>query len=137
MTFVLDTSIALAWCFEDEQTPAVMNLLDRVVETGAVAPLLWPLETLNGLLMAERRRRIDAAKRETLTSFLHDLPIELDPNTAQKAWDTTRLLAERHRLTVHDAAYLELAARLRLPLATLDQALRDAAEAVGLPTLGT
>lgn len=136
MTFVLDTSIALAWCFEDEQTPAVMNLLDRVVQTGAVAPLLWPLETLNGLLMAERRRRIDAPKRETLTSFLHDLPIQLDTETAQKAWDTTRLLAERHRLTVYDAAYLELAARLRLPLASLDRALRDAARAVGLPTLG-
>jgi hypothetical protein len=56
VSFVLDSSVALAWCFEDEQTPAVMDLLDRVVETGATAPLLWPLEALNGLLAAERRQ---------------------------------------------------------------------------------
>ena len=53
MSFVLDNSVALAWCFEDEQTPAVMALLDRVAETGAMAPLLWPLEAINGLLAAE------------------------------------------------------------------------------------
>jgi hypothetical protein len=57
VSFVLDNSVALAWCFADEQTPAVMDLLDRVAETGAVAPLLWPLEALNGLIVAERRRR--------------------------------------------------------------------------------
>lgn len=136
MSFVLDNSVALAWCFEDEQTPSVMDLLDRVAETGASAPLLWPLEALNGLLMAERRRRLDAAKRAQLAAFLRDLPIVLDPDTADRAWDATARLAERFKLSAYDAAYLELAQRRRLPLASLDQALRDAAGAVGVEVLG-
>ena len=72
MSFVLDNSVALAWCFEDEQTPPIMALLDRVVATGAMAPLLWPLEALNGLLVAERRRRLNAADRLQARSTTHD-----------------------------------------------------------------
>ncbi len=130
MSFVLDNSIALAWCFEDEQTPAIMALLDRVTETGAFAPLLWPLEALNGLLSAERRRRLDRDRRTRLASFLRALPVTLDPSTADRAWDTTNNLAERHGLTIYDAAYLELAQRRRLPLASLDKAVRAAAAAL-------
>lgn len=136
MSFVLDNSVALAWCFEDEQTPAVMDLLDRVTENGATAPLLWPLEVLNGLLMAERRRRLDAAKRAEMAALLRALPITLDMDTVERSWDATAGLAERFRLSVYDAAYLELAQRRRLPLASLDRALRDAASALGLEALG-
>lgn len=136
MSFVLDNSVALAWCFEDEQTPAVMAVLDRLTDTGASAPLLWPLEALNGLLMAERRRRLDAAKRLQLTAFLQDLPVRLDPDTADKAWAATAPLAERFNLSVYDAAYLELAQRRQLPLASLDRDLRNAAVAAGLHVLG-
>lgn len=81
---MLDNSVALAWCFEDEQTTAVMDLLDRVVETGASAPLLWPLEALNGLLAAERRR-VSPTKRATLAAFLRELPVRLDAHTAEQA----------------------------------------------------
>lgn len=136
MSFVLDTSITLAWCFEDEQTPAAMELLDRVTETGASAPLLWPLETLNGLFMAERRRRLDASRRVKLAAFLRELPITLDADTASQAWDATARLAERFRLTSYDAAYLELAQRRRLPLASLDKELRTAAMAMEIDVLG-
>ncbi|MGD9510639.1 MAG: type II toxin-antitoxin system VapC family toxin [Geminicoccaceae bacterium] len=136
MSFVLDNSVALAWCFVDEQTPSVMNLLDRVVATGAVAPLLWPLEALNGLLVAERRNRLGRDKRARLIGFLRDLPIMLDAHTAEQAWETTRRLAEQHRLSVYDAAYLEVAQRRRLPLASLDQDLRHAAHDVGVEVLG-
>jgi predicted nucleic acid-binding protein len=136
MSFVLDNSVALAWCFEDEQTPAVMALLDRLVETGAIAPMLWPLEALDGLLAAERRRRIDGVKRGRLMGFLRDLPIVLDLDTANRVWEATVSLAERFKLTVYDAAYLEVAQRRRLPLASLDQALIAAATALHLPTLG-
>jgi predicted nucleic acid-binding protein len=83
---VVDNSIALAWCFEDEQTQPVMDLLDRVVETGAVVPSLWPLEALNGLLVAERRKRLDAKRRQRLAGFLRGLPITLDTETAGQAW---------------------------------------------------
>ena len=76
MSFVVDNSVALAWCFEDEQSPAVMNLLDRVTEAGAVAPQLWPIEALNGLLTAERRGRINAERRRQLAGFLYGLGID-------------------------------------------------------------
>ena len=129
---VVDSSVALTWCFEDEQTPAALALLEAVVEAGAVAPSLWPLEVLNALIMAERRKRVDAAQRQRLSGFLRDLPIVLDDETAAQAWSATIQLAERHRLTVYDAAYLELAQRRDLPLASLDQELRAAAEAAGV-----
>jgi predicted nucleic acid-binding protein len=136
VSFVIDSSIALAWCFEDEHTRAVMDLLDRVAETGALAPNLWPLEALNGLLMAERRKRVDSRTRRRLAGFLHALPVRLDPETAGQAWTATVQLAERHRLSVYDAAYLELAHRRKLPLATLDQDLIKAGKALGLTLLG-
>jgi predicted nucleic acid-binding protein len=137
VSFVVDNSVALAWCFEDEQTPPVMDLLDRVVETGAFAPSLWPLEALNGLLIAERRKRIDSRDRHRLAGMLRALPITLDSETADQAWTTTVRLAERHRLSVYDAAYLELAQRRRLPLASLDADLIKAARGLGVALLGT
>lgn len=137
MSFVVDSSVALSWCFEDERTPATKALLERVGENGAVAPQLWPSEVLNGLVMAERRRRIDAGRRRRLADFLRDLPIALDPDTTIHVWATTQGLAERFRLTVYDAIYLEMAQRRHLPLASLDKALRNAAAAVGVPVLGT
>ena len=137
MSFVLDSSVALAWCFRDEQTPAVMELLDRVVAEGAVAPLLWPRETINGLYMAHRRRRIDSVERNKLVGFLRDLPIRMDEETAGQTWTATAELADHFRLTIYDATYLELARRRGLPLGSLDGALRQAATHLGLATLGT
>ncbi len=135
MSFVLDNSVALAWCFEDEQTPELLALLDRVTEAGAVAPMLWPLEAQNGLLMAERRKRLDAAKRAELSRLLRDLPITLDLETAQQAWTDAADFAARFGLSVYDASYLELALRRGLPLATTDRALRSAAAASGVALL--
>lgn len=136
MSFVLDSSVSLAWCFEDERTDATDALLERVVDSGAVAPSLWPLEVLNALAMAERRSRIDAERRQRLAGFLRDLPVAIDVETASPAWAVTSPLAARHRLTLYDAAYLELALRLGLPLATLDQELRCAGAALGITLLG-
>lgn len=137
MSFVVDNSVALAWCFEDEQTAAIMALLDRLSETGAAAPPLWPIEALNGLLTAERRGRIDAAVRRRLAGFLRDLPVRIDDEMASQAWGATAKLAELHHLTAYDAAYLELAVRLRLPLATSDKSLISAAERAGVRLLPT
>ena len=136
MSFVVDNSVALAWCFEDEHTDPVMALLDRVAERGAFAPSLWPLEALNGLLMAERKKRLDARRRNSLAGFLRALPITVDEETADQAWTATIRLAERYRLSVYDAAYLELAQRRKLPLATLDHDLIKAAKAAGVTLLG-
>jgi len=137
VSFVLDNSVALTWCFEDERTPATAALLVQVGESGALAPGLWPLEALNGLLIAERRGRLDAPRRRRLTGFLRALPIKLDDETANQARTTTLRLAERFALSAYDAAYLELAQRQRLPHASRDQDLRAAAGALGLEVLGS
>ena len=135
MSFVVDSSVALSWCFEDEHTPARLALLERVTREGALAPQLWPLEVLNGLQMAERRKRLDVSRRRRLAGLLQQLPISLDAQTAAQAWVVTAPLAERFGLTLYDAAYLELAQRSALALATLDQDLHGAARALGVSVL--
>jgi predicted nucleic acid-binding protein len=136
MSFVVDSSVALTWCFPEERTPTTAALLDRVADSGAIAPSLWPLEVLNALLVSEKRKRIDFEKRHELIHGLRSLPIRLDTETATQAWEASNWLAERYRLTLYDAAYLELAQRLELPLATLDAELREAARALGVALLG-
>lgn len=137
MSFVVDSSIALTWCFEDEATQAADALLVRLTKDGACAPSLWPLEVLNVLVMAQRRGRLTSESRQDRLALLQALPIRIDMETADQAWTITNLLAERHRLTLYDAAYLELAQRLNLPLATLDNDLRTAANTLGVPLLGS
>lgn len=136
MSLVLDSSVALSWCFRDEQTPETLALLQRVAELGAVAPALWPLEVLNALTMAVRRNRLTREQQQELAGLLKDLPVRLDDDTATQAWGRTSELAARHQLTIYDAAYLELALRTDLPLASLDAALVAAAQAEGVGTLG-
>jgi predicted nucleic acid-binding protein len=137
MSFVVDSSITLTWCFEDEATQATDALLLRLSIDGAHAPSVWPLEVLNVLLMAQRRGRITLKARQDRVTHLQALPVILDTETAAQAWTITNLLAERHGLTLYDAAYLELAQRLDLPLATLDADLRTAAKALDVPLLGS
>jgi predicted nucleic acid-binding protein len=136
MSFVVDSSVAFSWCFEDERTPATRDLLEREGDSGATAPQHWPAEVLNGLMMAERRQRIDAQKRRRLANFLRDLPVTLDQETSGRLWGPTQEFAERFRLTVYDAIYLELAQRNRLALASIDRELCRAAQAVDVPVLG-
>ncbi len=135
MSLVLDASVALAWCFRDQRNPAMKVLLDRVSETGASVPQLWPLEAFNSLLVAERRGRIDASERSRLTEFLEQLPVAIDDETASRLWRATSQLALTHRLTAYDATYLELALRLGLPLATNDRELSQAAIRAGVAVL--
>lgn len=136
MSLVLDSSLTLAWCFEDEASPAIDKMFEHIADHWAVVPALWRLEVANGLHMGVRRRRLDAARRDQLLAALAALDIRIDPETDRYAWTTTVRLADRFQLTVYDASYLELAQRLSLPLASLDQALRTAAGAVGLQLLG-
>jgi predicted nucleic acid-binding protein len=124
VTLVIDASLTLSWDFEDERTSAADALLDQVTNTGAVVPSLWRLETANGLQVAIRRKRIDVAFRDRALTHLTRLPITVDAETDAYAWTTTLQLADRFQLTLYDAAYLELAQRRALPLATLDSALR-------------
>ena len=136
MTAVIDSSLTLTWFFEYERTDATLALLDRVQQSGAVVPSLWRLEVANALQMGIRRGRIDAAYRDASLLDLSALDITVDPEGDGFAWSTTLRLADRFRLTLYDAAYLELAQRLGLPLARVDQALRAAAGTLGVPLLG-
>ncbi len=136
MSLVLDCSAALAWFFEDEQTPAAKDLLERVVMIGAVVPSLWRLEIANGLQTAVRRSRITPQYRDATLADLGSLSITVDVETDRFAWSTTLALADRFRLTTYDAAYLELAQRRHLPLASLDQPLRNAASAISVSLVG-
>jgi predicted nucleic acid-binding protein len=126
----------LGWYFEDERTPAADTLLDRVSDEGANVPSLWRLEIANGFQTAIRRKRISAAFRDKAIAQLARLPISVDPDADRYAWTTTLALADRFGLTLYDAAYLELAQRLSLPLATLDDPLRAGASALGIGLLG-
>ena len=127
MSLVLDSSLCLAWCFEDERTPEVLAVRERVIEVGASVPTLWRYEVANALLMAQRRKRIDEERRTALLGMLGEFNIEADHAPEGDPWGATVQLADLHKLTVYDASYLELAQRRRLPLATLDDALRAAA----------
>lgn len=136
MSFVLDSSVTLSWYFDDEATPATDALFDKVSEDGAVAPSLWRLEVANGLQMAVRRKRIDTAYRNASLKDLTAMPIAIDAETDAHAWTSTVQLADRFRLTIYDAAYLELAQRRALPLASIDRDLRAAARTLGVALLG-
>lgn len=128
---MLDSSVALAWFFADEGE-ATLVVLEQVGEAGAVVPPLWRYEVANGFLMAERRGRIDAEYRARSLARLATLAITSDEESDRRCWDATVALAEAHRLTVYDAAYLELAQRRGLPLATLDAALARTARGAGV-----
>ena len=136
MSLVIDSSISLSWYFEDEASAKSQAVLDEVGENGAVVPALWRFEVANGLQMAVRRKRIDAAYRDDTLADLVTLDIALDSDSSAHAWSASVKLAERHGLTVYDAAYLELAQRRRLKLATLDRALIVAARTELVETIG-
>lgn len=136
MSLVLDSSVTLAWLYSDELTEPIRHVFEQVTASRAWVPSLWRLEVANSLLMAVRRKRIDVAFRDGSLTDLALLNISTDPDTDALAWSSTLQLADRYTLTLYDAAYLELALRLSLPLATLDEELRAAGGALGIALLG-
>ena len=130
--FVLDSSVALCWCFDDEATEATRALLEQLRADAAAVPNLWHVEIANVLALAERRRRITAAESAQFIGLLEELEIDVDQDTWTLAFSRVLALARQQRLTAYDAAYLELAMRLGVPLASKDRDLCDAAERVGV-----
>jgi predicted nucleic acid-binding protein len=133
--FVLDASIALAWCFEDETTAATQRILGRLATEAASVPAIWPLDVANALTTAERRRRITRADSAEFIATLESLIISVDEETASLGFTRILNLAREEKLTAYDAAYLELPMRLGVPLASKDGPLCDAAERVGVTVL--
>lgn len=134
MAFVLDASIAAVWAFDDEDHPAAGLARQALIDGPAYVPSLWWFELRNTLVVNERRKRITELQVTSFLEALARLPIQLDfePNEVD-----VLSLARRHKLTVYDASYLELALRLSLPLATLDGELIAAARAENIKLIGT
>lgn len=130
--FVLDASAVLAWALGDEdELPGV--LLERLAAESVIVPAHWILEVTNGLQIAVRRGRLNPDESFDVLERIRQLPIRLDPETPVRGWHETPVLAARFGLTTYDAAYLELAMRLNVTLATLDQELSRAAREAGVP----
>jgi predicted nucleic acid-binding protein len=127
MAIVIDASATAAWCLADEASKAGDRLLERLAREGAVVPALWRWEIANMLIFAERNNRIDAATVAERLELLDQLPIAIDTEATMRGWSTTLAIARGEDLTAYDAAYLELAIRSGLPLATKDKLLARAA----------
>lgn len=135
--FILDNSVVMAWYFEDEANDFTAAVLRQLVESEALVPSIWPLEVANVLLVGERKGRSTEARSSRFIALLDVLPIRVDGATSQQALSGILTLAREQCLSSYDAAYLELAMREGLPLATQDRALKAAAEKCGVGPLDT
>ena len=131
--FVADASITLAWFFVDEATPFSRAVRARLRRTTGVVPAIWPYEAVNSIAVGRRRRRLTEAQAGPALRLLQRLRVEIDTVDIARVSRPVASLAHREQLTVYDAAYLDLAMRRTLSLATQDIRLRDAAERVGVP----
>ena len=130
--FVLDCSVTMAWCFEDESDDYAAGVLRALTTGTAVVPPLWVLEVANVLLIAERRRRISADASARFLELLQELPLTVaEPDRVTELGELLRL-GRAHRLSAYDVAYLRVARRGRLALATRDASLRAAARSAGI-----
>ena len=133
MPFVVDASVTMAWCFEDEATPQTEAILDLLIDDTAIVPALWELEVSDVLLIAERRNRLREAQSARFVALLGQLPIHVD--SASVEMSSVLAAGRRHALTAYDAAYLVLAEREGVRLATMDATLRKAAQDAGVAVI--
>ena len=135
-SFIVDASVGFAWVYQGQATPETDRLLNEVADGAIViVPALWFLEMSNVLLMAQRRRRLTTAHRKAAMEKLTAMQLTVDEEGARHAFGKTSELADKYGLTIYDATYLELASRRSLPLASRDEALRNAAKRCGLKAL--
>ncbi len=132
MPFVLDASVVITWAMRDEDHPVADLAFDRIQTDSAMVPAIWWYEIRNILVLNERRKRISPGDCSQFLADLSSFDIEVrPPENSQLTLD----LARQHKLSVYDAAYLALAAKQRIPIATLDEALRSSALAAGVSLL--
>jgi len=135
MAFVVDASVALAWCFEDESTPYTQRVLQRLLREEGVVPPIWPFEVGNALASALRARRMRPADVDKFLALLESFPLAVEPREPARVFKRVLPLALEHGISCYDASYLELALHLGLPLATLDKLLQRAASRAGAALL--
>lgn len=131
--FVIDNSVVMAWCFQDQTSKYTEAILDRLELAEAYAPAIWPLEVGNVLLMAERKNILSKADVIRFLSLVQGLPIIVEQESPDRMLTEIPALAREHHLSTYDASYLDLAMRLGLPLATQDKALSTAAKKCRVP----
>ncbi len=134
--FVLDASVTLSWFFEDESTEYTESILNALENGKAFVPCIWPLEVGNALLVAERRRRLKRTRIFKILNALQQLPIHVEMDRPERVWGQIFSLAREHQLSTYDAAYLDLAIRLDLPIATQDRGLILAATLSSVQVVG-
>lgn len=132
--FVIDCSITMTWCFEDESTDYTEQILENLKKATAIVPTIWALEVANVLLLAKKNKRITDIQSSGFIDALAALPIVVEPSTPSRAMHSIFVLADQTGLTIYDAAYLELAVREKIPLITLDKGLIKAAKKLNIPT---
>jgi predicted nucleic acid-binding protein len=129
MALIPDVSAIISLAFDDEDGTYARAVVEAIAADQAIVPTLFWFEVRNTLLMGERRKRSTPEQTTTFLADLDMLPFEIDSRPREPAVFS---LARRHDLTIYDAAYLELAQRKSLPLATVDRALIRAAAAAGV-----
>ena len=134
-TFVVDNSVVMSWCFKDETNQYADAVLDKLSETTAIVPAIWPLEVVNVLLVAERRKRLKQADSVRFITLLSKLPIVVEHEWPEKMMTGLLALGRAKNLSSYDASYLDLAMRKDCPLATLDKKLMEAAKEVDVAIL--
>ena len=130
--FVIDNSVVMAGCFDDEADAYSDGIQEMLVDHKAFVPAVWPLEVANVLLVAERKKRISKASSGHFIALLSQLPIEVEAAESASVFHEILALAREHLLSSYDASYLELAVRKGLPIATRDKAIIRAAKSIQL-----
>jgi predicted nucleic acid-binding protein len=130
--FVVDCSVTMAWCFQDEVDAYTDSVLDLLMDSEAIVPSIWPLEVANVLLVAERSKRLTEADSLQFVKLLRGLPISVDTGSSDRALNEVLFIGRQQGLSSYDAAYLELAMREGAALATRDSKLMRVAEKCGV-----
>ena len=132
-SFVVDNSIVMSWCFKDETNQYADTVLEHLAETTAFVPSIWPVEVVNVLLIAERRKRLSEADSVRSITLLSQLPIIVEHERPERIRVDLLALARANNLSSYDASYLDLSMRKGLPIATLDTRLIGAARMANVP----
>ena len=133
--FVLDNSVVMSWCFKDEENQYADNVLDYLSDATALVPSVWPLEVMNILLVAERRKRLSEADSVRFISLLSQLPISVEYESPERIMRELLSFARENNLSSYDASYLDLSMRNGIPIATLDNQLLAVARKVDVQIL--
>jgi predicted nucleic acid-binding protein len=134
-SFVVDNSVVMSWCFKDEASPYADSVLEYLLQAKAFVPSIWPLEVVNVLLVAERKKRLTKADSLQFVTLLSQLPIDVENEPAKRIMTDLLALARINNLSSYDAAYLHVSIKKGIPIATLDNRLIKAAGTMNVPVL--